>query len=544
MRRTVHSPTLAAVGALFLLLFCAAGARADTGLALDTGNIPQHAYWYGNYGSAYPGCVNQGFQPGQFAPDAAPPDPGPCGNYTQTNTTLELHFQAVPVDASAIVSLDLENPSRTGWGYVTINGVSQGNMAFADHAAESWISFPAVTVHAGDDLGVVVKTNYSGQTGRFTLHTAHAALSDLPVVYGAPGSFWRTPVPSTVTVNQTASANLQAELAGEVTSTNKAAVNSGAWTQPVYRFDPGTPRVSVWLWRSSFGTAQPKYVKPRQTQLNVGDPASLTGVPDPDLLGWQPAPAPDTDQEFVAICAKCSSPDGAYTGYDVELWKFHRCTASDLTYAPSDPATGAPYVWCAGEGGRDTGTDQSAGHPVTDYQGYPYGTWPDPFTDPLHVSKYEDKGDLATATSLPNAAGEVTEADVRAGQIDHPIGFSLIYPVPGHVWPAQRDDGWASAPHAVKEGERFFLPASTDCTAATVPAPLGRLVCEALKTYGGVLWDKAGAFSMRVEPAVKTDPVWAGIGGSSQLDGIDWSHVQVIGDEATGSYGTDTVPFP
>lgn len=540
MRRRLYAVALV----LAALALPSSAYAATTSVPVDPAQVSA-TYFYADYYGMNPSCTGSGgaFDANLLLPDVGPPTlPGACGDYTSTNGTLTAHL--ADHDAGLLTaSVDVKNPSRTGTVSMTVDGVAAGSVHLDDHAAETWVSLPSIPVAAHADVAVRVHGDWSGQSGKLEVHAIHGDLDDLPIHYGKPGSFWDTPIPSNVAVNATATANLQSEFASEVTSTNKAALNAGAWTQPVYRFDPTTPRVSVWLWRSSFGTAQPKYVQPRQVQLNVGDPASLTGIPDPTLYGWQPAPSPDSDQEFVAFCALCTSPDGARTGYDVELWRFHACTASDLTYAPLDPATGAPYEWCAGEGGRDTGTDQSAGHPITDYEGYAYGTWPDPFTDPLHVSKYEDKGGLATATSLPNAAGEVTEADVQSGAIDHAIGVSIIYANSGYVWPAQRGDGWANSHPVVKEGERFFLPASTDCP-AVMAHPLGVMVCEALKTYGGVIWDKAGAVSFRVEPAVKLDPIWGGVGGSSQLDGLPLTQAQVIGDEATGNYGSDSTPFP
>lgn len=351
------------------------------------------------------------------------------------------------------------------------------------------------------------------------LPTAAAAA---PVVYGAPGSVWRTPVPAGAPTDTRSSAAVGELVAEAKNTSNTAYVNTGAYTSQVLQATPSTPRVGVYVGLAD--GSQPTYVAQVQNVMRPGPPAAMTGIPDPRALGWVKPPANDSDQEYVAICALCASPDGSRVGMDWELWRFGEC----------DPATalGAAgiangYAWCARWGGRDSGVAQSPGYPTRDWEGFAYPAGPDPFTQTNAAAKYEDPRYLATATSLPNAAGEITVGDVNGGAIRHPLGLSVIYPVKGHVWPAQRDDGWASASHAVLEGMHFVLDPAFNC--GGLARAIGRMACVALQRYGAIVWDKAGALTVRADPRVRQTSSWpTGTTGSNALAGIPWSRMRLL----------------
>ena len=72
-----------------------------------------------------------------------------------------------------------------------------------------------------------------------------------------------------------------------------------------------------------------------------------------------------------------------------------------------------------------------------------------------------------------------------------------------------------------------------------VPAslsPVGRMIAQAARDYGLVIWDRAGALSLRAEPGVK--PYFAGKLPSSVLDGFPWGRLEVL------TTGSDSKPNP
>jgi hypothetical protein len=69
-----------------------------------------------------------------------------------------------------------------------------------------------------------------------------------------------------------------------------------------------------------------------------------------------------------------------------------------------------------------------------------------------------------TATGLPFVGGQITAQELARGQIDHVIGIALV-----------------------------------DTDAFTVLHPVARIIARAAQKYGFVVWDKAGALTLRLE---------------------------------------------
>lgn len=365
-------------------------------------------------------------------------------------------------------------------------------------------------------------------------HQTAKAVSAAPIVYGAPGSVWRTPIPANVALDSRSDGAV-AELVTEAKASGGTAyVNTTKYTSPILRATATTPRVPVYIGRAD-GT-QDNSTNQIQATMQPGPPGALTGVPDPYAIGWTLPYAGDTDYEYAAYCADCASPDGAKHGYVWEMWRFNLCDPT-TTLGAAGLAKG--YWWCARWGGRDAGVQESPGYPTNDLQGMVYPGVPDPFTQTTKAARFENNKFLATATSLPLTAGEITAADLESGSINHALGASVIYPVKSsQVWPAQRNDGWASASHAVIEGMHFQLDPTFDCQSISDTRQVARMVCVALQKYGVILWDKAGAFTFRAEPAVRSEPVWGGLVGSQALQGIPWSRLRLL------KPGSASAPYP
>ncbi|TMM15231.1 MAG: hypothetical protein E6G01_10945 [Actinobacteria bacterium] len=181
------------------------------------------------------------------------------------------------------------------------------------------------------------------------------------------------------------------------------------------------------------------------------------------------------------------------TGRDWELWR----TSVD-----------AKGNWSACWGGGLTTTNSNGVFP------YPFGQ---------------------SASGISHLATTITEADVASGQINHAIAMQVVT-CNGYVAPADRSDcglHLGSPP----EGTWFRMPATTPTPSGLTP--FAQMVFRALKSYGAVVLDRAGAVMIEAEDSRDwafdgnsgTDPIttsWAGQPEYAVLNGMPWSHLQVI----------------
>jgi hypothetical protein len=144
------------------------------------------------------------------------------------------------------------------------------------------------------------------------------------------------------------------------------------------------------------------------------------------------------------------------------------------------------------------------------------------------------------ATGLPFSPGQITVGDLRSGAIRHVMGIALVDAQSANLfsWPANRSDGYnpQNAPNRIPEGLRFRLDPSVDVDALPIH-PVAKMVAKAAQTYGFVVWDKAGAISLRFENpkdftiAGKPDPypeLWDGTPAYRILAGIPWERLQFL----------------
>jgi hypothetical protein len=170
--------------------------------------------------------------------------------------------------------------------------------------------------------------------------------------------------------------------------------------------------------------------------------------------------------------------------------------------------------WQACWGGRIQSVSRSAG-----IFPYPYG---------------------GAATGLPWAPGQITPEELRAGVIRHVIGIAIVDAERFSIYsyPANRSDGYnpAGAPNRIPEGLRFRLDPSIDVDALPLH-PVAKIIARAAQTYGFVVWDKAGAVSLRAtNPKSYTargepDPYVALFNGTPNyaiLDRFPWDRLQFL----------------
>jgi hypothetical protein len=146
----------------------------------------------------------------------------------------------------------------------------------------------------------------------------------------------------------------------------------------------------------------------------------------------------------------------------------------------------------------------------------------------------------AAATGLPFAPGQITAVELQSGAISHVIGIALVDAEHWDKWswPANRSDGWnpTALPNRIREGQRFRIDPSVNIDALNLN-PIAKMVAKAGQKYGFVVWDKAGAISLRFEnPKSLTavgqpDPYVAlfnGVPNYALLNGIPWDRLQFL----------------
>ena len=145
-----------------------------------------------------------------------------------------------------------------------------------------------------------------------------------------------------------------------------------------------------------------------------------------------------------------------------------------------------------------------------------------------------------TATSLPFLGGQITAEELQRGEIRHVIGISLVDAEHFSVvsWPAHRSDGYnpTREPYRIPEGQRFRLDPRVDVDALKMH-PIGKIIAKAAQKYGFIVWDKAGAISIRAQnPKSYTvlgqnDPypsLFAGTPSYAILNGFPWDYLQFM----------------
>jgi hypothetical protein len=145
-----------------------------------------------------------------------------------------------------------------------------------------------------------------------------------------------------------------------------------------------------------------------------------------------------------------------------------------------------------------------------------------------------------TATGLPFLGGQITSEELRRGEIRHAIGLALVEAEAANVvsWPAKRSDGWnpKKEPNRIPEGLRFRLDPAVNVDALKMH-PAGKTIARAAQKYGFVVWDKAGAITLRAQnPKSYTaigqpDPypaIFNGTPAYAILNGFPWDRLQFL----------------
>lgn len=296
-----------------------------------------------------------------------------------------------------------------------------------------------------------------------------------PATVFAPDCFWYTPLPADVSLHPN-SANFVAEFVRQKKAYyGTVSINLTSYASPVYVADANATTVRVAEW-----DCQKK------------------GFSDPKLAEqWKAVPIP-------AYAEPADGTDAEMTIYQPSsdtLWEFWQARKINGQWQ-------ACWGGCMRDVSKSRGIWQK-----------PYGT---------------------TATGLPFLGGQITAEELQRGEIKHVLGIALVDTEKWQVYsyPANRSDGYnpKNAPNRIPEGLRFRLDPAVDVDGLKMH-PVGRTIAKAAQKYGFVVWDKAGAITLRAQnpksytklgqedpyPArFKGTPTWA------ILNGFPWERLQFL----------------
>lgn len=253
----------------------------------------------------------------------------------------------------------------------------------------------------------------------------------------APSSFWYQPIPVDAPLHANSAAFVADLLRQKKAYYGTVSINTNAYASPVYIAEADAPTVQVTMWNCQ-----------HKSFSDEGLSRAWAAVPIPAYA--QPADGNDAEMTIYQ-----PSTDTIW-----EFWVTRKVNGQ----------------WQACWGGRL----QPAGRSD--------GTWPLPYG--------------TTATGLPFFGGQITAEELQRGEIKHAIGFSLVEVDAWNVlsWPAKRGDGYnpTNAPNRIPEGLRFRLDPSINVDALNMH-PIGKIIAKAAQKYGFVVWDKAGALTLRAQ---------------------------------------------
>jgi hypothetical protein len=299
----------------------------------------------------------------------------------------------------------------------------------------------------------------------------------------APDSTWNTPLAADAPLDPTSRARTEA-LAADIKAKSARGMQPwpGVGHTTFYTVARDQPRVSVKLRTGPWGA-------PLQHVLDAGVPIPDRAVPgagtDGHMVVWQPS----TDTMW-------------------ELWQARR----------------AGRGWQASWGGAMQSVSKSPGY-------YTNRSW-------SGLSPGEGWNWGATASSLPEAAGLVRIAELRAGHIDHAVAVDTAQPCKGaFAWPAQRTDGLdANTATCIPEGARLRIDPRLDVDKLGL-SPTARTIAVAAQRYGMIVRDRTfGTFQIDMEgpPDPHHDPykgpggIYGGQPSYLILKNFPWDSIQLM----------------
>jgi hypothetical protein len=288
-------------------------------------------------------------------------------------------------------------------------------------------------------------------------------------------SFWYTPLPANIPLHPK-SEQFVAEMLRQIKAYyGGVTINTWSYASPVFLTRPDEPTVAVAEWD-----------------------CQRKGFADRELAQqWRAVPIPPEAQPAKGTDAEMT----IYQPSTDSLWEFWRTRKID-------------GQWQACWGGRIQHASRSD------------GIWP------KHYG--------TTATGLPFLGGQITAEELQRGDIPHVMGIALVDAEKFAIfsWPANRSDGYnpTNAPDRIPEGLRFRLDPAVDVDALKLH-PIAKTIARAAQKYGFVVWDKAGAISLRLQNPIsytargQNDPypdLFSGTPAYAILKDFPWDRLQFL----------------
>jgi hypothetical protein len=291
----------------------------------------------------------------------------------------------------------------------------------------------------------------------------------------AATSFWYKPIPENAPLHANSAAFVEEFLDQKRTYYGNVTINTKAYASPVYVVSSSIAPVQVSYWNCQNKT----YIDPNLARQWAAVPIPLYAEP-----------ADGTDAEMTI-----------YQPSTDKIWEFWQ-------------ARKVNGQWQACWGGGMENVSKSE------------GIWP------LYYG--------TTATGLPFLGGQITAEELARGEIRHAIGIALVDLENANVvsWPANRSDGYnpLNEPNRIPEGLRFRLDPRVNVNALNM-SRAGKTIARAAQKYGFVVWDKAGALSIRAQSpksytaAGRPDPypeLFEGKPAYTVLNGFPWERLQFM----------------
>ena len=320
-----------------------------------------------------------------------------------------------------------------------------------------------------------LSSSYHTQSTSVMVATSTTTSAVLTDAIFAPTSFWYSVIPADAPLHANSAGFVADFLRQKQAYYGTVNINTSAYASPVFIAEANTPTTKV-----AYSNCQHKIYP--ETALE----AQWAAVPIPSYA----VPSDGSDAEMTIYQPSTNT-----------MWEFW-------------VASNVAGQWQACWGGRMQNTNASD------------GAWPNPYG--------------ATATGLPFLGGQVTAEELSRGEIRHAIGISLVETEAATVfsWPANRSDGTnpTLALNRIPQGLRFRLDPSINVDALAMTYA-GKVIAKAAQKYGFVVWDKAGALSIRAEnPKSYTalgqvNPYIALFGGKPSyavLNGFPWDRLQFM----------------
>lgn len=388
---------------------------------------------------------------------------------------LATEFDMLPYQAIKVTFNPHYEPGVTKWVW-TFNG---GNPASAVRTVKGYAEslFPGTGEYT---IKLVTTKNgiESEKLKRLKIDKIGVSIADILVTDNvfATSSFWYTPIPANTPLHASSTDFVTEFLRQKTAYYGTVSINTSSYASPIYYATTTAPRSKVTEWNCQ----------------------NKSYFPDAGLAKqWESVPIP-----YYAIAAG---------GTDQEMSIYDRFTNSLYEFWKAKKVGDS---WQACWGGKISNASSSDGI----FPSY-YGT---------------------TATSLPFIGGQITAEELQRGEIRHAIGIALVDAAHWNIfsWPAHRSDGWnpANAANRIPEGLRFRLDPTYNVDASSLH-PVAKTIAKTAQKYGFVVWDKAGAISIRAQNPTsytalgKLNPYVALFDGTPSyaiLNGFPWDKLQFL----------------